>query len=307
MNKIILFPGTDAVENPILRAQAIRIPNVKEKLIETEKIILEQYGEDIPLVAYMNSPNDLSILGFRKLVLCSLATQVALYENYVMKNGMPQCVMGLSLGDIPRSVVAGLVSYQTGVQSLYMFTQLSHMAPAGASIHLKLEKSFEESQTLIKLKDYNLEISVIQNPKFGMIAGPETSAKRWIKEIAIPQQLKFRMMYPFPLHTSLMKPIADNLLPFISEVCNMENKKVDIFSTVYGRLLEERFETILDCTLNISSTLDFPAVIKNAIQHYGRVEFVNIGPSDSLLKFLNFMQLPQTTIYKDWFQESIAA
>lgn len=307
MNNIILFPGTDAVENPILRARSLSLPNVKEQLLITEEIILNHYGEKIELVEYMELPNDLSLEGFRKLVLCSLATQVALYRNYVVKNGMPDCVMGLSLGDVPRSVVAGITTYEHAAQSLYMFTKMNHLARPGACVHVKLDIPFSEAEDILTLEKYNIEFSVIQNEKFGLIAGPEMMIKKWIKEVAIPKQIKFRPMYPFPLHTSMMKPLADNLLPFVSAVCNFENKTTDIFSTVYGKLLEDKYEAILDCTTNISSALNFPDVIQKAIDHFGEVAFINIGPSDSLLKFLSFMELPKSTIYKDWYQESLAA
>jgi len=307
MKKVILFPGTDAVENPILRAQALSLPRVAAKLLETEEILLTHYGQRIELLEYMKTPNDLSIIGFQKLVLCSLATQVAIFENYVHNNGMPDCVMGLSLGDVPRSVVSGLVTYEEGVKSLYMFTQLNHLAKPGLCVHLRLEESFEEAEKYLKLNDYGVYKSVIQNESFGLLAGPKKNVLQWIEDIALPQGLKYRMMYPFPLHTPLMKPVADKLLPFISSVCNTDNMKMDVFSTVYGKLLTEKDEIIHDCAQNISSALDFPKVVKQALDYYGEVEFISMGPSDSLLKFLSFMKLPKSTVCIDWYKNSIAA
>lgn len=305
LKNVVLFPGTDAIENPMYRASVINLPRVKSKIRETENIIKNIYQEELDLLSYMTAPNDVSLQGFRKLVFCSLATQVALYENYVDEFGIPDCIMGLSLGDVPRSVVAGLVSLEEGIKSLYLFTAMYNLAEEGMSVHVKLEKSFEEEKALLQLEQYGIHISVRQNARFGLLAGSTAKMKQWIKEIAQPNQLAFRPMYPFPLHCSLMRPVADAILPFVKNFCNVEGLKTEIFSTVFGKVLRTEEEIISDCTFNISAVLDFPKAIEQVIAHYGAVNFVSIGPSNSLLKFLNCLELPENTEQCDYYLTSI--
>ena len=306
MKNVILFPGTDAVENPLIRVQAMSIIGVKEKIEETEQVIKKLFGEVIDLVSYMKAPNDLSVEGFRKLVFCSLATQVAIYDNYLVRNGKPDCVMGLSLGDVPRSVVSGLVSFEEGVRNLYLFTSMHALAGKGLCVHIKLENTFDNSTELLQLDKYQVHKSVIQNEKFGLIAGEESKMKRWITEVAMTNNLNFRLMYPFPLHTELMSPVAKKLRPFVIKACDIQCMHTNIFSTVYGKLLKNNSDIINDCSLNISAALDFPKAINNVIAHFGNeVRFVNIGPSDSLVKFLNHMDLPEDSSITDWFEKSL--
>ena len=305
MKNVILFPGTDAVENPILRSQALSIKGVRGRLEETERTIKKLFQEEIDLVAYMSAPNDLSIEGFRKLVFCSLATQVAIYDNYVALNGKPDCVMGLSLGDVPRSVVSGLVSFEEGVRNLYLFTSLHSLAGRGLCVHVRLEKTFDESRKLLQLEKYGIHKSVIQNEKFGLLAGGETKMKTWMNEVAIPNKLVCKMMYPFPLHTDLMSPVAEQLRPHVIKACDIECMHTDMFSTVYGKLLVDNKDIISDCTRNIAASLDFPMAINNIIEHYGEIRFVNIGPSNSLVKFLDNMELPSNILITDWFESTL--
>jgi len=305
MKKVILFPGTDAIENENFRAEAQLLPGVLNRLRETEYIILQTYGKSINLVDYMHQPNDLSAHGFKKLVLCSLATQVAIYDNYVKENGVPDCVMGLSLGDVPRSVVSGLVTFEEGVRILYLFTSMHKLVKPGMSVHIRLQDTFDRSQDILKLEEYGIYKSVIQNEKFGLLAGCIHDMQRWVKEIARPQLLEVKPMYPFPLHTPLMKPIENALLPHIIEACDVNNKSIDVFSVVYSRFLHSKEETINDCLINISSVLDFPSAIRNLIKEYNEVQFVSIGPSNSLLKFLDHMDLPSSITMLDWFDECL--
>ena len=305
MKNVILFPGTDAVENPLIRTQAMSIAGVKQRVEETEQIIMKLFGEQIDLVSYMSAPNDLSIEGFRKLVFCSLATQVAIYDNYVALNGKPDCVMGLSLGDVPRSVVSGLVSFEEGVRNLYLFTSMHALAGKGLCVHIKLDNTFEESEDLLMLDKYDIHKSVIQNEKFGLLAGEENKMKKWIAEVAMNNNLIFRMMYPFPLHTELMSPVAEKLRPFVIKACDIECMHTRMFSTVYGKVLTDNRDIINDCSLNISAALDFPKAIGNVIEYYGDVRFVNIGPSNSLVRFLENMNLPKNIMISDWFERTL--
>lgn len=305
MKNVILFPGTDAVENPLIRTQAMSIAGVKQRVEETEQIIMKLFGEQIDLVSYMSAPNDLSIEGFRKLVFCSLATQVAIYDNYVALNGKPDCVMGLSLGDVPRSVVSGLVSFEEGVRNLYLFTSMHALAGKGLCVHIKLDNTFEESEDLLMLDKYDIHKSVIQNEKFGLLAGEENKMKKWIAEVAMNNNLIFRMMYPFPLHTELMSPVAEKLRPFVIKACDIECMHTSMFSTVYGKVLTDNRDIINDCSLNISAALDFPKAIGNVIDYYGDVRFVNIGPSNSLVRFLEYMNLPKNIMITDWFERTL--
>ena len=113
------------------------------------------------------------------------------------------------------------------------------------------------------------------------------------------------MMYPFPLHTELMSPVAEKLRPFVIKACDIECMHTSMFSTVYGKVLTDNRDIINDCSLNISAALDFPKAIGNVIDYYGDVRFVNIGPSNSLVRFLENMNLPKNIMITDWFERTL--
>ena len=299
---IALFPGTDAIESSKMRALAWQDSGIQSKLRQAESILKRNFDHQIDLCGYMTSENDVSLEGFQKLVLCSLATQVALFENFKAQGGEVDAVMGLSLGDIARSVVSGLCSFEEAVCILFKFTALSSRIEDGLSIHIKLDRPFEEMRTELMLADYDIEISVMQNDSFFMAAGRTSNVKQWIKDVAAPLDIHYRVLYPFPLHSSLMNPVSTALSAEIQTLCKGDQSKYQIFSTVFAKGLEKKEDIVADSVLNINSTLRFTDTIHSIIEKYQSVEFINIGPAPTLLLFIERMKLNNSAVrLEDWF------
>lgn len=304
MKKVLLFPGTDALEKAENKFAAFCFPEVVQRIKEMEEIISRNFDDQIDLGKYMKSPNDTSSDGFRKMVFCSLATQVGLFDRYVAEHGYPDYVMGLSLGDVARSVVAGLVSFESGVKQLYRFVSYVPLVECGISVHLKLEETFDNLRDTLQLDLYGIKKSVIQNPCFGLIAGRSSDMQRWIHEVAKPASLNFRPMYPFPLHSELMYPAVAKLLPHITAVCDPERMNIRIISSVYGREIVSKTELISDCATNISATLDFPKAVNAVFDIVSNPCFVDMGPSNTLSKFITKLNLSHPYQLTHYFEES---
>lgn len=302
MKTIALFPGTDAIEKAEIRKMAFQMKSVKAKITLTEQIILKNTGRSLDLSDYMVQENERSLQGFQKLVLCSLATQVAIFDSYKNSGYKVDVVMGLSLGDVARSVVSNLVSFENAVLLLYKFTELGATVAPGATMQIHLDQPIQEMEKVLNLEASDLEISVLQNDYFFLIAGGMEELKKWIATVAIPHQIKYKLMYPFPLHCKLMDPISKALSEDIEKACEVDQKLYPIFSTVFAKELKEQEEILTDSKLNINSTLRFTDTIKTIIDQYQKVKFVSIGPASTLLKFIEKMNLNLPNVeMEDWF------
>ncbi len=302
MKKVILFPGTDAIETLKYRKLAWQNESVQFRIRLTETILEEKLQIKLDLSGYMDSEDDRSLAGFQKLVLCSLATQVALFDQYASEFDDIDAVLGLSLGDIARSVVTKMVRYEDAVVMLLKFTCLSQDAKEGASMHVKLPTTYFEMADQLKFESYGIEISVMQNDSFFMVAGSTPSLEKWITEIAKPLQLQYRLLYPFPLHSTLMDPVKESLKKEIRLLCKADQKKYEIFSTVFAKEIHEKEEIIADSILNINSSLWFTDTIRHIIYKYQKVKFVSIGPAPTLIQFIHKMKLSNPYVrLEDWF------
>ena len=302
MKTIALFPGTDAIEKAEIRKMAFQMKSVKAKVTLTEQIVFKHTGRSLSLPDYMTQENERSLQGFQKLVLCSLATQVAIFDSYKKSGYKVDVVMGLSLGDIARSVVSNIVNYEDAVLLLYKFTELGATVAPGATMQVFLEKPIHEMEETLQLEASGLEISVLQNDHFFLIAGGMKEIKNWIGKIATPHQIKYKLMYPFPLHCKLMDPVSKALADDIDKACKADQTLYPIFSTVFAKELKEQEEILNDSKLNINSTLRFTDTIKSILDKYKKVKFVSIGPASTLLKFIEKMDLNVSNIeMEDWF------
>ena len=313
MKTIALFPGTDAIEKSEIRRKAYRMKAVQAKVLLADQIILRHTGEALDLSLYMVQENDRSFAGFQKLVICSLATQVAMFEQYKKSGKKIDMLMGLSLGDIARSVVSNLCTFQDAVLLLYKFTELSSKVAPGATMQVFIDKPLHEMEEVLQFEASDLEISVLQNDHFFLVAGGIQAIKEWMVKVAQPNGIACKLLYPFPLHCKLMDPVSKALAADIDKVCSADQKLYPIYSTVFAKELKEQAEIISDSKLNINSTLYFTDTINNIITRYKKVKFVNIGPASTLLKFiekmnLNLPNLPAGEVgieLEDWFMDNV--
>ncbi len=305
MKVIALFPGTDAIEDAKVRKVANRIKEVRAKVLLADQIISKSTGQSLGLTSYMNQENDRSLAGFQKLVICSLATQVAIFEKYTKAGKHVDMLMGLSLGDIARSVVSNLCTFEEAVLLLYKFTELSETVAPGGTMQIFLDKPIYEMESVLQLEEHDLEISVLQNERFFLVAGGIQAIKKWMVKIAKPNNIVCKLLYPFPLHSKLMNPVSQALAKDIENTCSTNQTMYPIFSTVFAKELKKQEEIINDSKLNINSTLYFTDTINNIVSKYKKVKFVNIGPANTLLRFIEKMNLNLPNIeLEDWFKDN---
>lgn len=307
MKKVALFPGIDALMSFKLRAQAFNIPAVKEQ-IEIAQNILNSLGRgELNLKATMTE--EFSANQFQEIVLCSVTTQVALFKEYEREEPAVDLLLGVSLGDLARSHCAGIVSFEEMLKGVLIFTQLSAKTIGkGETIYVKVDPVLSTRMELLELDKYDLEISVHQTKDIFLISGSVENIQLWLTMIATPFSILVRKIFPMQLaiHNKLMNPVADGLNEYLESLVKIKRPKYPIFSTILTKMIENGEEIKDEMIKNVKSPVYFYQAIQKLIETGEKFEFINIGPSPTMLNFISHMELdPQSIKMTDHFKQTV--
>ena len=306
MTNIGLFPGIDALEEQSQRLQALSIPEVEQHILDAQNALDEMGRSEIQLMKVMKGENRSDILFFKGLMLSSIAVQKAIHDVYVKQHGHFDLIMGVSLGDISRNAAAKIGSYPDFIKILLKFTDLFEKENLdGSTIQVKLPSNYQNHKDELCFEDYNLTISVMQNDRFFLVTGLNKDFPLWVEEIAEPMGIEIKMMYPFPLHCSLLQPVANGLRPDMDFALNFEDLTTPMYSSMNVGHITNRAELLDEVNLNICRSVYFTDSIRELLKAYHDINFISIGPAPTLLKFLEYMNLDENYTTTDFFQQLI--
>lgn len=110
MNSAVLFSGPQALDFSDVRANIIRIPEVKARLDEAQKIWDENVETVVDLHQFICSEDQHFFNNLSLKSLCSAVIQVGLYDRLKKLGREPQFLIGDCRNDSALKVVAGLMT-----------------------------------------------------------------------------------------------------------------------------------------------------------------------------------------------------
>lgn len=295
MKTILLFPGIDAIESDQLRKDAIQWPEVKRRLQEAQAI-LDRLQVPITLEKVMLSKRTETLEWFSAMVLASMAVQVGIFDRYRNQGKPIDYLLGMSLGDLARSVCAGVSSFHATFIGLLQFIQrVSSVAGRGSTYQVKIQKQISDVDSFLQCKKFGVAISVYQSDTSFLVSGPIENLKRWSSEINQSQKGLSQELFsiPIPLHHHLLKDVATSIQPYIEKNAHFEKGTHSILSSVLVKQLTNEEELIKDINQNVYSPVKFSPLIHQIMKEDDSVNFVNIGPSVTLLAFMKQMDIPE--------------
>jgi acyl transferase domain-containing protein len=303
-NSIWMFPGTDALEDPALRAQAWTLPEVRARISEAEMILADSAEKaQLDLPSFMMGPNQQSKRWLHQLAVATVPVQVGLFERQLKASGAPGLLIGCSLGDVARSVCAGAISFESGVVSVYNFVRHTTELQGGAVIHVRSENDFSPA-FFESVKAHGLELSVSQTPRHCLIAGPAVMLDLWARTQTEALGVKVRPMYPFPIHTQWMSPVLDKIFRNIIRACDGSQWKIPMFSTIHCKPIVSQVDLFRDTMDNIVSAVRWSESITQLVRS-GYDHFVNIGPAPTLIGFIRNSKVPASVRAHDAFAKAL--
>lgn len=308
MKTILLFPGIDAIESNHLRKLAAQWPEVQVRINEAQTI-LNKFKIPINLHDVMISERTESLEWFSAMVLAAMATQVGVFDRYQNQNKNINLLLGMSLGDLARSVCAGVSSFSSTFIGLLQFIhKVTATAGCGSTYQVKLKKAKKDIASALQLTKFEVAISVYQSDLSFLVSGPIENLKQWCTTVNEFEGIKAQELFklPVPLHHELLKEVATSLKLYIEKHAKFENKKHRIFSSVLSKEIETADELKQGIAKNIYSPVKFAPAIHRLMKNGEPITFVNIGPAATMLAFIKQMDIPRSQYKLDnyFFDES---
>lgn len=300
MERILLFPGADAIEDDSIRAICSRIPEIRHEL-DFAQDILQHAGINLDLLDFMTCPKRPSGIWFHKLVVATVAVQVGLYKMYVRRYGTPDYVLGCSLGDISRNICVGSTNYEDSILGMSDFADAFTKMDVGGSVHATFAKSYTD-QALSRLGEFKLAASILQTPNHMMIAGRYEDVARWVASEPDMGHVKLRELYPYPLHSPLMASCYEKIETRLLKSPIEKWTNIRIFSAVEQRFLTDVSQIRAELKTNILSTVFWHQSISYIQRNLPSIQFCNLGPTPTLVYFHKKTLGPNVPIF-DFFAE----
>lgn len=297
MKTILLFPGLDAIEQDTLRQQVMSWPEIMVRIEEAQSL-LDQARIPLSLSQTLLSPRQESLAWFSSIVLTAMAVQVGVFERYEKQGGPIDGLLGISMGDLARSVCAGVADFPATFMGLQQF--LSKLPPVlgrGSTYQVKSETTVGLLDEL-RCEEYGVAVSVHQSDQSALVAGPVDRLRQWYGYIQKQPHLKAFELFaiPVPLHHALMEPVAHQLTDYVDRHAQFEQGKYRIYSTILQKPIASQQALQREIIANIYSTVHLAPTIRSIVEKEEKVHFVSLGPAPTLLAFIRQMDLPHHQI-----------
>ncbi len=308
MKTILLFPGIDAIESDHLRSLAIQWPEVQTR-IEEAQMILNKLRVPIKLKEVMSSERKENLDWFSAMVLAAMAVQVGIFDRYSRQGKPIDLLLGMSLGDLARSVCAGVSSFSSTFIGLLQFIQqATKKAGTGSSYQVKINKPCNDIATFLELEKFGLAVSVYQSDHSFLVSGPIENLEQWSTSVNVSPNITAQELFklPVPLHHELLKDVAIPLSAYIEKHAQFGKLKYPIFSSILVKEINSSEELKDGIAKNIYSPVKFAPSIHRLIDRAEPITFVNIGPAATMLAFIKQMNIPRDKYRLDnyFFEES---
>ncbi len=296
---VLMIPGADAIEESSLRLACLTIDSVVHELKKAQ-LILDQNQISLDLLKFMQEPNALTPEWFHHLAVATVPVQTALYQEYLLHHGKPDIVLSCSLGDVARNVSIGALQLEDAVLTMFKFIESVTQQKTGISCHLSTPEPFTDEQIKI-LQDQGAEIGVSQTPFHMMLGGSFKTIRDAVAVIDSKFQMKLKPLYPYPLHTSLMKPCLQAISSQIATAPIEQWSGPRLYSSVQRRWLSDAEELRDDMIQNIISTVHWKESLQNIFDQYPDAKYINLGPTPTLMYF-HSRSLPKTSLASHFFE-----
>lgn len=280
--KAFVFPGFDSLEVKSERENSLKLPEVQKVLAQVQSILRQNNLNQSNLTEFIQSDDSHfnSQLGLK--VAASVAVQVGVFNQWQIAEEKIDFIMGCSLGDLARSVCAGIVELEAVICGGYKFGE-SLMQRTRGEIFKCSSSSNLDLKELEKSLPMNTHVAVFQTPKHFLIAGEGSAFHQWLQD-SIAKGYRVYKMADVPLHSPLMSDVSV-MMKDVIESATVNKTDVRIFSSVWGKEISSREEFAQEMADNITNKVDWVFSLKQIIDKMGVNEIISIGPASTLLRF----------------------
>ena len=296
--KAFVFPGFDSLEVKSERLLSLQLPEVRKSLNEVEEILKRHHSLDVDLTQFIQSEDDYFNAQLPLKVVSSIAVQVGIFNQWKGREKI-EFLIGCSLGDLARTVCAGIVDLESVILAGYEFGESLLTRKRGEIYKVSSKESFKLNDLEESLPE-GTHLAVFQTPKHFLIAGKGVEFKGWLQE-ASEKNYRLQKLADVPLHSPLMKDVAELMKKHIQSA-ELKKPQYRIFSSVWCREISSANEFAEEMADNIVSKVNWVSSLKIAIEEKQIDEIISLGPASTLLRFSERIDVSKNYFRTDAFK-----
>ena len=292
MKTAYVFPGLNGLLRQKDRERYLELPFVIKRLKQAQHALWRDLNLDVDLMSMLKSNTDeiyrIDNISLAAVIISSI--QVGVVDHLREHFPDPDWMVGVSLGDIARTVSAGAYDFEVAVVSHVRFTyKIDGIDKLGGNIGVAttLQRPFTK-EDFDWFHDQGVDVSVLTT-RFLNVGALFHSLEN-VRERAKEKGWRIMPIIDYPAHSRYIKPYVDASREEFMSVKTMK-PKIPIFSTLSCKELnipEEIKEEFLE---TIIRTIHFEDAITTLNKVHGVTRFINIGPCKSLYTLLRDIPL----------------
>lgn len=294
--KAFMFPGFDSLDAKDQRLNCLKLDQVKVRLNEASRQLNETSRNKSNLIDFVRSEDSKFNSDYSLKIVCSLSVQVGIFNELILRGHKPDILVGCSLGDLARTVCAGVASFSDVVNGGYDFGHLLMSKKDGAILRCTSKTMLSKEDVLRDLPS-DVFLSVFQTPQHFLVAGTKSALEKW-SNFGSGQAFRSSFLFDVPLHSPLMQPAADKMSAPIDRA-PLSIPLFRTFSAVWKKEIREVNSFRSELQENICKSIDWVGTMKNLIINESIRELVNIGPAMTLIQFCGRIPLSESFMVDD--------
>lgn len=289
MSYALLFPGLNSLLNPGARERFSDFPQVQARVREAEDFYFKHKNGRLDIHQLLRLPTEqiYSRARISQTALAIVAIQVGVADQIMRQLGPPGWVIGCSLGDLARTVVAQSCSFEAAMSIALSEPQNLHGADqiGGSVAVLSSPKNAFKEDSLKKIATLSLDISQL-SPTLLNVSG-SFSALEKLKTLATLDRWKVLQLIDYPVHSAVLEPYKEYLKEIYSQVSFQQPQAATrMFSTVLKKPIESQSELDFEMRHCLLLPHHWHSSILNLLRDHKVSSFINLGPCRTLSRLV---------------------
>ena len=202
--------------------------------------------------------------------------EYALAQLWISRGIEPAALIGHSVGENTAAAVAGVISFEDGLDLVLLRGQLFDEVPAGGMLSVPLPAA--ELQALL---GDDLDLACVNAPELSVASGPKASLERLQRELAERDVEAQWIRIQIAAHSRLLEPILGRFRDFLRSI-ELEAPRIPILSNRSGDVLGDAQARSPEYWVeHLRNTVRFGDGVGKLVEQPGRV-FLEVGPGRAL-------------------------
>ncbi len=292
MKTAYLFPGLNGLLRLKDRERYLHLPHVQTRLLQAQTALKRELNIDVNLLQMLTEETE-SIYRIENISIAAVlisSIQVGVVDHLKELYPNPDWMVGVSLGDVARTVAAEAYDFEVAVVSHVKFThRIDGIDKLGGNIGVAttLQRPFTQDD-YDWFESKGVDVSVLTTRFLNV--GALFSGLEEVRLRAKEKGWRIMPILDYPAHSRYIKPYVDASEAEFMWV-QTHVPKTPIFSTISLQPLLSPEIIKREFLETITRTIHFESAITKLSREHGVTRFVNIGPCKSLYTLLRDIPL----------------